>query len=332
MKIVIESHIPFIKGIFDDVADVVYLPAEAITPAVMKDADALITRTRTRCDEALLEGSRCSFIATATIGTDHIDLDYCRERGIKVVSAPGCNAPAVAQYVLCSVLSVLGDVKGKTIGVVGVGHVGSIVCRWAECLGMTVLRNDPPRAEAEGSDGFVSLAEIARKADVITFHTPHTCTGKFPTHHLADNAFFNSLVRKPVVINSARGQIFDTPSLLGAMDSGALSAAVIDCWEGEPAISPELLKKAAIATPHIAGYSLEGKVRATIAVVEALSQHFSLGIDFPGEKPAVPPLTVTPETLLSSYNPLSDTEMLKADPSAFESLRNNYNFRHEPQA
>ncbi len=332
MKIVIESHIPFIKGIFDDVADVVYLPAEAITPAVMKDADALITRTRTRCDEALLEGSRCSFIATATIGTDHIDLDYCRERGIKVVSAPGCNAPAVAQYVLCSVLSVLGDVKGKTIGVVGVGHVGSIVCRWAECLGMTVLRNDPPRAEAEGSDGFVSLAEIARKADVITFHTPHTRTGKFATHHLADNAFFNSLVRKPVVINSARGPIFDTPSLLGAMDSGVVSAAVIDCWEGEPAISPELLKKAAIATPHIAGYSLEGKVRATIAVVEALSQHFSLGIDFPGEKPAVPPLTVTPETLLSSYNPLSDTEMLKADPSAFESLRNNYNFRHEPQA
>lgn len=332
MKIVIESHIPFIKGIFDDVADVVYLPAEAITPAVMKDADALITRTRTRCDEALLEGSRCSFIATATIGTDHIDLDYCRERGIKVVSAPGCNAPAVAQYVLCSVLSVLGDVKGKTIGVVGVGHVGSIVCRWAECLGMTVLRNDPPRVEAEGSDGFVSLAEIARKADVITFHTPHTCTGKFPTHHLANNAFFNSLVRKPVVINSARGPIFDTPSLHDAMDSGALSAAVIDCWEGEPAISPELLKKAAIATPHIAGYSLEGKVRATIAVVEALSQHFSLGIDFPGEKPAVPPLTVTPETLLSSYNPLSDTEMLKADPSAFESLRNNYNFRHEPQA
>ena len=332
MKIVIESHIPFIKGIFDDVADVVYLPAEAITPPVMKDADALITRTRTRCDEALLEGSRCSFIATATIGTDHIDLDYCRERGIKVVSAPGCNAPAVAQYVLCSVLSVLGDVKGKTIGVVGVGHVGSIVCRWAECLGMTVLRNDPPRAEAEGSDGFVSLAEIARKADVITFHTPHTRTGKFSTHHLADNTFFNSLVRKPVVINSARGPIFDTPSLLGAMDSGAVSAAVIDCWEGEPAISPELLKKAAIATPHIAGYSLEGKVRATIAVVEALSQHFSLGIDFPGEKPAVPPLTVTPETLLSSYNPLSDTEMLKADPSAFESLRNNYNFRHEPQA
>lgn len=332
MKIVIESHIPFIKGIFDDVADVVYLPAEDITPAVMKDADALITRTRTRCDEVLLEGSRCSFIATATIGTDHIDLDYCRERGIKVVSAPGCNAPAVAQYVLCSVLSVLGDVKGKTIGVVGVGHVGSIVCRWAECLGMTVLRNDPPRAEAEGSDGFVSLAEIARKADVITFHTPHTRTGKFPTHHLADNAFFNSLMRKPVVINSARGPIFDTPSLLGAMDSGAVSAAVIDCWEGEPAISPELLKKAAIATPHIAGYSLEGKVRATIAVVEALSQHFSLGIDFPGEKPAVPPLTVTPKVLLSSYNPLSDTEMLKADPSAFESLRNNYNFRHEPQA
>ena len=331
MKIVIESHIPFIKGIFDDVADVVYLPAEDITPAVMKDADALITRTRTRCDEVLLEGSRCSFVATATIGTDHIDLDYCRKRGIKVVSAPGCNAPAVAQYVLCSVLSVLGDVKGKTIGVVGVGHVGSIVCRWAECLGMTVLRNDPPRAEAEGSDGFVSLAEIAQKADVITFHTPHTRIGKFATHHIADKDFFGILERKPLVINSARGPIVDTPALLSALDSGAVTKAVIDCWEGEPAISEALLEKAVIATPHIAGYSLEGKVRATIAVVEALSQHFSLGVDYPGEKPAVPPLSVTPQSLMCSYNPMVDTAMLKANPCAFESLRNNYNFRNEPQ-
>lgn len=331
MKIIIENHIPFIHGIFDAVADVVYLPSDQITADAMKDADALITRTRTRCNEALLTGSKCRFIATATIGTDHIDLDYCRNAGITVVSAPGCNAPAVAQYVLTSIYHTVGDFCGHCLGVVGVGHVGSIVARWAEGLGMKVLRNDPIREENEGGGKFVPLAQIAEQCDIITFHTPHTIAGKYPTHHLADSEFFNSLIRKPVVINSARGPIVDTPKLIEALKEGKVSKTIIDCWEGEPNISPELLSMASIATPHIAGYSYEGKVRATIAVAEALAKHFNLNVRLTTEKPADAPGTVTLQELLSSYNPQVDTDNLKRNPEKFETLRNEYNFRHEPK-
>lgn len=331
MKIVIENHIPFIHGIFDAVADVVYLPSEKITSDVMKDADALITRTRTRCNESLLSGSKCKFIATATIGTDHIDLDYCKNAGITVVSAPGCNAPAVAQYVLTSIYHTVGDFRSHCLGIVGVGHVGSIVARWAEGLGMKVLLNDPVRVENEGANDFVSLNEIADQCDIITFHTPHTLTGKYPTHHIANSTFFRSLARKPLVINSARGPIVDTPALIEALKTGKVSKTIIDCWEGEPKISQELLGIASIATPHIAGYSYEGKVRATIAVVEALASHFNLDAHFAGEKPADAPQTVTLQELLSSYNPQTDTDRLKSNSEKFETLRNEYDFRHEPK-
>ena len=277
MKIIIENHIPFIKGIFEPIANVQYLPAEAIDTDAMKDADALITRTRTRCDAALLAGSKCKFIATATIGTDHIDLDYCAKNGITVASAPGCNAPAVAQYVLTSISHIFPKLTGKTIGIVGVGHVGSIVARWAECLGMNILLCDPPRAEAEGYDAFVSLSQIARQADIITFHTPLTKSGPHKTFHLADEAFFNSLLRKPVIINSARGPVVDNKLLLNALNTGIISHAIVDCWEGEPDnICLELVNKAFIATPHIAGYSLEGKKRATQMAAQALFDYLSL--------------------------------------------------------
>lgn len=205
MKLIIEKNIPFIQGLLDGMADVEYLAPEDITPETMRDADALITRTRTRCDAALLEGSRCRFIATATIGTDHIDLDYCRARGITVANAPGCNAPAVAQYVFASILAYrkafglardVSDVDGcdsrlsnMSLAVVGVGNVGSIVARWGEGLGMRVLRVDPLRAMAEGPAGFSTLADAAREADVITFHTPLTRDGYCPTYHMADAVF-----------------------------------------------------------------------------------------------------------------------------------------------
>ncbi len=333
MKIVIENHVPYIKGIFEPVADTLYLPAGEITRDVMRDADALITRTRTRCDASLLEGSGCRIVATATIGTDHIDLDWCRRNGVEVANAPGCNAPAVAQYVLASVATLFGgDLRGKTIGIVGVGHVGSIVERWAGGLGMSVLLCDPPRAEAEGSDGFVSLDEIASECDVITFHTPMTRTGNHPTFHLADRLFFNSLRRRPVVINSARGQATDTVAWIEAIDRGLVSHSVVDCWEGEPAISSELLRRADIATPHIAGYSEAGKIRATIAVVEAVSRNLSLGVAFNGLVPPDAPARVTVGSLLSTYDPLADTRELKNNSGLFEQLRNNYNLRKEPLA
>lgn len=347
MKIIIEKNIPFIRGLLDAYAAVEYLAPEDITPAAMRDADALITRTRTRCDASLLSGSACRFIATATIGTDHIDLEYCRNNGVTVANAPGCNAPAVAQYVLASVLSWL-DGKSPvdtTLAVVGVGHVGSIVARWAEGLGMRVLRIDPPRAEAEGNADatFATLAEAAREADIITFHTPLTRTGRHATYHLADADFFASLRRKPMIINSARGPIVDNVALVNALDADIVDGAVIDCWEGEPHISPELLQRAFIATPHIAGYSREGKIRATVMALNALTAHFGLPTVTPPEANfniGYIPEHPSAEAILASYNPFDDTAALRSacisgfdgdtfDASAFEALRNNYNYRTE---
>ncbi len=336
MKLIIESNIPFTRGVLDNVADVTYLDAADITPEVMRDTDALITRTRTRCDAALLDGSRCRFIATATIGTDHIDLDYCRSHGITVANAPGCNAPAVAQYVMASIDRVrrLRDDRGPlsqlTIGIVGVGHVGSIVERWARGMGMNVLLCDPPRAEAEGQEAFVDLDRILVESDIITFHTPLTSDGPHPTYHLLDADAVKRLARKPIIINAARGPVTDDNAIIAGLDNGLIGDAVIDCWENEPAISAELLEKAAIATPHIAGYSREGKIRATAAVIDAFTDHYGLPRAVMTESvPAGAPDTVTMEAVAASYDPMTDTEALRRSPGSFEALRNHYTFRDE---
>ena len=329
--IVIENHIPFIKGVFDNLAQVRYLPPEEITAETMRDADALITRTRTRCNSTLLDNSKCKIIATATIGTDHIDLPYCESHGIKVVNAPGCNAPAVAQYVMAAILHTAErPLDTLTLGIIGVGLVGTIVDRWARSMGMKTILCDPPRAEKEGDGQFVTLDTIADQADIITVHTPHAKTGKHPTHHLLSDQFFNSLKLKPVIINSARGPIADTQALINALDNGKISAAVIDCWENEPNISSLLLEKATIATPHIAGYSKDGKIRATVAAIQAVADHLGLKVNYTGPQANPVPETVKPQIIRATYNPMTDTAALKASPEEFENQRNNYNLRQEP--
>ena len=331
LNFVIERNVPFIAGLLEPYANITYLAADEFTPATVKDADALIVRTRTHCDAALLAKSKCRFIGTATIGTDHIDSQWCEANGITVINAPGCNAPAVAQYVFGSIMQVANrPLNQYTIGIVGVGHVGSIVERWAKGLGMNVMVCDPPRMRAEGGDHWSSLSEIAEKADIITFHTPLIREGDDATYHIADDNFFASLRRSPVIINSARGAICDTDALIRAIDNGWVSAAVVDCWEGEPDISLELLKRAAIATPHIAGYSHDGKVRATQMILDAIITFFYLPrVTTSAATPKAVARTVKPLTIAESYNPLVDTIALKNDPSAFEALRNNYRYRSE---
>ena len=336
MKIIVEKNIPFIKGLLEPWAEINYLAPEEINREKMLDADALITRTRTRCDKGLLEGSRCRLIATATIGTDHIDLDYCKEAGITVANAPGCNAPAVAQYVFASIAEVMNpqnDVRPPeaiTLGVVGVGNVGSVIARWGRALGMNVLCCDPPRAEAEGGEGFTDLDTIARQCDVITFHTPLTRKGNHATFHMADKNFFDKLAKRPLVINSARGPVIDNEALIDAIDNGQVSNAAIDCWEGEPQINRRLLDKAAIATPHIAGYSREGKVRATAMALKAVTGFFNLPDIAPEEAvPAGAAANVTLASIAASYSPATDTKALKTSPDSFEALRNHYDLRHE---
>lgn len=328
IKIIVEANVPYFKGLFDEVAEISYLPANEITGDTLRDADALVTRTRTRCDSSLLAGSRCSIVASATIGLDHVDIPWCEANGIEVCNAPGCNAPAVAQYVFASLLTLRNDLKGTTLGVVGVGHVGSIIADWGAQLGMRVLLNDPPRAAAEGGGGFVSLDTIAAEADFITFHTPLTKVGEFPTFHLCDSAFVSTLRRKPVIINSARGPVTDTAALLAGFSSGKIGALVMDCWEDEPMIDRGLLDAAAIATPHIAGYSMQGKMRATQMAAEAIARHFNLTM------PQIPPMpylpsSVTADEIRASYNPLCDTARLKSAPEEFERLRNTYDLRNE---
>ena len=331
IKIIIEHNIPFIKGVLDDLAHVEYLSSEQIDAKAMRYADALICRTRTHCNASLLDNSPCSFIATATIGTDHIDLDYCHRRGITVANAPGCNAPAVAQYVFASLAQVIDrPISDYTIGIVGVGHVGKIVEQWATQLGMKVLLCDPPRAEVECTNNFVSLDEIARQCDIITFHTPLTTSGKYPTHHICNEAFIASLKHRPIIINCARGGIFDTQAVIDALNNNKIANVIVDCWEGEPHLNLTLLEKAIIATPHIAGYSREGKIRATAMALNALARHFNLSI--PNVAQGIAPGAaekVTLQSIAESYNPLNDSQALKSSPTDFEALRNNYNYRKE---
>ncbi len=331
IRLIIERNIPYVAGLLDDYATVRYLAPEDITPKAVRDTDGLMIRTRTKCNAELLAKSDVKLIATATIGTDHIDLDYCRDHSITVVNAPGCNAPAVAQYVFATLLNVINrPLQSYTLGIVGVGHVGSIVERWAKALDMKVLCCDPLRQEAEGGDDWVDLDTIAREADIITFHTPLTREGGHPTYHIANEAFFNSLRRAPIIINSARGEIVDTPALIAARDAGKVGGMIIDCWEHEPDIDRELLRRADIATPHIAGYSQEGKIRASQVALDALTTFFMtprVTVDQP--MPPAPAQSVNIRGILLTYDPMPEVIKLKEHPEDFEKIRNTYPLRHE---
>jgi erythronate-4-phosphate dehydrogenase len=280
MKIIIDDKIPYIRGAFEGVAEVVYLPGSKTTPEVVKDADAIVTRTRTICNEKLLAGSSVKFIATATIGYDHIDTDYCDAAGIKWTNAPGCNSKSVEQYI-ASTLMVLAErknlnLKDLCIGVVGVGNVGNKVARICDLFGMKVLLNDPPRERVEGSAAFVSLKQVMDEADFITLHVPLNMKGEDATFHLGNEAFFAELKRNQILINSCRGEVVDTLSVKAALQNGQISGFVCDCWENEPDIDLELLAMTEIATPHIAGYSKDGKATGTQMSVQSIIQFFHL--------------------------------------------------------
>lgn len=324
MKIVVENRIPYIQGALEQEAHVVYLPAADITADAVRDADALLVRTRTRCDAALLQGSRVRFIGSATIGTDHIDLEWCRDHGITVCNAPGCNAPAVAQWVFAAIghwmrHSGIATTHGLTLGIIGVGHVGSIVARWAQQLGFNVLLNDPPRGIG------VPLDELLSRSDIVTVHTPLTRDGQWPTWHLLGGRELASMTRCRLLINAARGGIIDETALLGWQGDLA-----IDCWEGEPMLNLDVLRRAIVATPHIAGYSIEGKQRGTAMMIEALNRHYDWHLPVPHiTAPARGADVVTLDAIMASFDPRRLTVQLQASPTQFESLRNTYPLRHE---
>lgn len=347
MKLIIDDKIPYIRGIFEHVAEVAYLPGAKITPEVVHDADAIITRTRTICNEDLLKGSSVKFIATATIGYDHIDTDYCRRAGIQWTNAPGCNSKSVEQYVASALMVLtekdLVNLKQSTIGIVGVGNVGSKVARIAELLGMKVLMNDPPRARAEGPEKFVNLQTILEEADIISLHVPLNMKGEDATFHMADEIFFSSLKKKPVLINSCRGEVVKTEAVKQAVQEHKIKAFVCDCWENEPNIDLELLAMTTIATPHIAGYSRDGKAKGTQMSVQAVSEFFNLKLDnwIPEniECPAEPLVVIDGKDLtdeqiiaqavLHTYDIRQDDQLLRANSSDFEKQRGDYPVRRE---
>lgn len=347
MKIVIDDKIPYIQGVLEPFAEVEYLPGTLTGREAVQEADALITRTRTDCSRDILEGSRVRFIATATIGFDHIDTDYCKAAGIEWANAPGCNAESVNQYIASALFSysrrhgfVLHD---KTIGIVGVGQVGSRVAKTCEILGMNVLLNDPPRERAEGSAQFVPVNTIRERADIISFHVPLNMEGVDRTYHMVNKEFLQGIKDNALIINTCRGEVFETGAVREAKLSGALGGIIIDCWENEPELDPGLLSLADYATPHIAGYSKDGKAEGTKMSVRAVSRFFGLGIDDwepAGVEPPSNPLIdldgykrsaeqVISGAVLSTYEIEADDKALRDNPELFEKLRGDYPVRRE---
>ncbi|OQX76433.1 MAG: hypothetical protein B6D61_08810 [Bacteroidetes bacterium 4484_249] len=345
MQIVADNKIPFLKGILEPYADIVYLSGEQINRKSLSNADALIIRSVTKCNANILKGTNIKFIATATTGDDHIDKNYCQKNNIEWHSASGCNASAVEQYVTAALLGIAQKsniiLKNLTIGIIGVGNIGSRIEKIAKILGMNVLLNDPPRAEIEGGSMFTDINTLLGKSDIITLHVPLTSGGKYPTYHLADEGFFSKMQKPAILINTSRGEVVDTGALKRAISKGIVNSPVIDVWENEPEIDRDLLDQTAIATFHIAGYSLEGKAKATAMVVETVSRYFNFGIKlwYPdlGKNKIIKELDCTGTTeqeilykaINFTYNIFSDDKKLHLTPDKFAGLRNNYNFRRE---
>ena len=319
MKLVVDKYVPLPDEQLTSYAEVVRLEPEDITADAVRDADALIIRTRTFVNGALLDGSKVQFVATATIGYDHIDTAYCEQHHITWTACPGCNAHAVAEY-MRAVLDHTAT-KTTTLGVVGVGHIGSLVSGLAQGRGMRVLLNDPPKGIG------VPLDTIAAECDIITFHVPLTfAPTPYPTYHLCDAAFLHKCKPNALIINAARGGIVDEQALL---QSG--HPCVIDCWESEPHINRDLLlsPNTLLASYHIAGYSLEGKINASLMCLNALGKHFGIR-ELANLKPETfKPETFKPESLGDSAPGWLQrvSTQLKAHPEQFEQLRKQYKLR-----
>ena len=347
MRIVIDEKIPYIRGLFESHADVTYLPADKFSQATIKDATVLIIRSRTICNESILNGSSVRFIATCTIGHDHIDTEWCDANGIGWTNAPGCNSSSVMQYVISSILH-LTLLKGRspvgmTLGIVGAGHIGKKVAAKADALGLKVLINDPPRERIEGKSGFVTLDHLLENSDIVTMHVPITYQGEDKTYHLADESFFRRMKSGSFFINSSRGEVTENEAIKKYIKSGKLSGTALDVWEFEPFVDKELLSLTDVSTPHIAGYSIEGRANASYEAAKKVAEF--IGISLNDWEPAGLPapqdsiIDLGPalgDHLTSIYLAVThscpleeDTLHLKYNPGSFEEMRGIYRVRRE---
>jgi erythronate-4-phosphate dehydrogenase len=347
IRIVADDKIPFLKGALDSFANVTYMPGRQINRDALINADALLVRTRTKCDAELLEGTPVKFIASATIGFDHIDTVYCREKKIEWTNAAGCNSSSVQQYIASAIMRIASesdtDLREMTLGIIGVGNVGSKVEKLARLMGMNVLLNDPPREKKERGINFVSLDRILRESDIISLHVPLNMDGEDKTWHMFDNESIDKIRDGVWLINSSRGEVIETEALKNAVTNDKLSGVIIDVWEKEPEIDIPLMHMSFLATPHIAGYSSDGKANGTAMAVRALGKWFNFPLDgwFPGNipQPSDPvisiegtnkdDLEIVKKAVLHSYNIMEDDIKLRFDPSHFEKIREEYPVRRE---
>ncbi|WP_296262426.1 MULTISPECIES: 4-phosphoerythronate dehydrogenase PdxB [unclassified Pseudomonas] len=295
MRIVADENIPLLDAFFSGFGDIRRHPGRTLDRAAVADADVLLVRSVTRVSRELLEGSAVRFVGTCTIGTDHLDLDYFNQAGIQWSSAPGCNARGVVDYVLGSLLT-LAEIEGadltqRTYGVVGAGQVGGRLIKVLRGLGWNVLVCDPPRQAAEGGD-YVSFDEIIARCDVISLHTPLNKTGDLPTWHLLDRARLQQLRQGAWLINAARGPIIDNAALRQVLLEREDLQAVLDVWEHEPSVDVDLADLCVIGTPHIAGYSLDGRQRGTAQIYQALCAYL-------GQAPAIALADLLPKPWLA---------------------------------
>ena len=340
MKIVADKNIPFLEGVFEPYAEVVYIDGSLISRDDVIDADALIIRTRTKCNAELLEGTKVRMISTATIGTDHIDLPYCVANGIEVNNAEGCNAGGVLQYVFSALYGVAARKNIKlddaNFGIIGVGNVGKKVEKMARYLGFNVLRCDPPRAAAEGPEGFCSLEYLLANSQIVTMHTPLDET----TRGMADADFFMQMQPGAIFINASRGEVMDESALKEVYPK--LGAAIIDTWNNEPDVDEELIDLVDVATPHIAGYSYQGKQNGTASAVQSVAKHFGIKElydfypenDVPDHEPVLLDLKGKKQGEIAAvfqynYPIFTDDFRFRMEPDNFEKMRSNYQYRRE---
>jgi erythronate-4-phosphate dehydrogenase len=354
MKFVVDKNIPLIEKAFGSLGEVNMINTGEFTNESVREADVLIVRSETKVNKSLLEGSRVKFVGTATIGMDHIDLDYLAFEGIAFTSAPGCNSNSVKEYIISALLYLSTtngfSLQGKTIGVVGVGNVGSKVVKAAESLRMTVLQNDPPLARNTGEKKFVPLDELML-ADILTLHVPLTRTGQDATYHLFNSDRFKKMRQGTILINTSRGAVVQTKSLKEAITEKRLPYTVIDVWENEPNIDPEILSMVTIGTPHIAGYSIEGKINAVRMVRETFCKYFNIDSSWDPMDELSPTLVtdisvssdplsteeILHQVIKQCYNIIYDDKQLRdmlkiADMEHgkyFKNLRTGYRMRHE---
>jgi len=339
MKIVADENIPFAREAFSSLGDVTLAHGRRMPP--LHDTDVLIVRSITRVDEALLGNSPVRFVGTATIGYDHIDVDYLKKRNIGFASAPGSNSNSVSEYVVAALLVYARDrgitLDGRSIGVIGVGNVGSKVVRKCESLGMRVLKNDPPLYDKTRDPSFLPLGDVIT-ADFITLHVPLAKDGDYPTYHMVNRDFVRSM--NGVLINSSRGSVVDEGALSSAL-GGAVHAAILDVWENEPNIDRSLALRVS-GTPHIAGYSFDGKVNGTQMMYDAVCHHFGIEPEWNAGEVLPPGATIacswvhgsTDEDVLRDavhqvYDIERDFETFRRSMADFDRLRKEYPVRRE---